>query len=74
MNTRYSEQLFDTSKQDEDDDERILFVDLVAAQEYVLLCCQSTQTGGFTDRPKADGRYEVLAFHFFPSLFERLSH
>ena len=34
----------------------LITFDLVAAQEYVLLCCQATQSGGFTDRPKADGR------------------
>jgi len=33
-----------------------LLFDTLAAQEYVLLCCQSNQTGGFTDRPKSNGR------------------
>ncbi|CAF2957240.1 unnamed protein product [Rotaria sp. Silwood2] len=30
--------------------------DTIAAQEYVLLCCQVDQTGGFTDRPKVNSR------------------
>ncbi|CAF4879960.1 unnamed protein product, partial [Rotaria sp. Silwood1] len=30
--------------------------DTIAAQEYVLLCCQEDQTGGFTDRPKVNSR------------------
>ncbi|UJR36687.1 hypothetical protein I4U23_029404 [Adineta vaga] len=28
----------------------------IAAQEYVLLCSQANQVGGFTDRPKPNGR------------------
>jgi len=34
--------------------------DTVAAQEYVLLCCQASHSGGFTDRPKADERSSDL--------------
>ncbi|CAF3957241.1 unnamed protein product [Rotaria magnacalcarata] len=30
--------------------------DTIAAQEYVLLCCQGEKTGGFTDRPKTEAR------------------
>ncbi|CAF1488913.1 unnamed protein product, partial [Adineta steineri] len=39
-NAKHDDQIFDT----------------IAAQEYVLLCCQVNHTGGFTDRPKADAR------------------
>jgi prenyltransferase beta subunit len=70
INTQNCDRLFDTSRNFEI---RVFFYsiifDSVAAQEYVLLCCQSNLTGGFTDRPKANNRYSELAFYFFQGLY-----
>jgi hypothetical protein len=63
INPKYYDPLFDTSNEFEKElFSLIIFFYLVAAQEYVLLCCQSNQTGGFTDRPKANARYKKINF------------
>jgi len=69
INSKHEDQLFDTSTNLKTNFLFFLIIfHLVAAQEYVLLCCQSNQTGGFTDRPKMNGRYkELLSLIFFLS-------